>query len=976
MELIKLIDGNSLIQKLDSKHKDIILRSSVVKRFAAGKPIFLEGDKSSAVYLVKSGRIGIFLSDLEQGSVMISELGECDIFGEHSVLLSSQISRRNASAKAMIDSEVLEIPKDDFIKAITSNPDILSSLKENALKLLFQRIDGSEILSLIGGVNFKNYNFESPVYKDGTSIFNQGDDADSAYVILNGRVKIVVKDDKGDERVVARLKTGQLFGEKGLSDGVPRSASVISEGSVTLLKILARDFFRLGNENEKLSEFISSISGSYKQKEYKSGFLGVNLSISKKLPMFFSLLILSSIVFTSAVSISSSKKAIEDINIQNSSYILNTQKSAIESYLSSIQNDVKVMSESFVVQQALVQFSTAFHRIDGDATQSLHDAYIRGNENKVGEKHLLDYSENGLWYDSVHKRYHPLFRSFNQTKGYYDTFLVNKDGWVVYSNFKEADFATNIIDGKYKNSGISEVFKKAINTRKVASVDFAPYQPSGNAPASFIAAPIYNNGTLEGAFIIQVPIAKINSVLSSFTSDGKTAEVFLTSSSDSLLRSTPYGADDTALLSQKTPLPLSAAGETIYSIDRDGNEVLFNVTDIEYLDQNWLLVYKIDRSEISQPIVDLQKLLVLISISLVFLMTLVSIFISKSISNPIKEITNIMSRMSSGQRGIKIPYLGEKTEIGNMASALDVFQLKLEEGERISAEQLKEQKRKLERQEFVNSKILTFKNNFAEIFGVVNKSIESVYETSEELLQGAERSSQSVLGVQSSAEDSAKNVTEVARSTEELSLSINEIESRAKNSGKQIEKAVSEAVTMNQSIDSLSNVASSIGEIVNLIKNIAGQTRLLSLNATIEAARAGESGKGFAVVASEVKNLANQTSEATENISKQITDVQNATGEVVKYIKIITDIIHDLEAELGSIFDALGTQNSATSKIVESINVATSKTQDVTDNVSEISAIVSQTESRSHHLTEQANQLRTRAEKLNDDLTKFLNDIS
>ncbi len=145
--------------------------------------------------------------------------------------------------------------------------------------------------------------------------------------------------------------------------------------------------------------------------------------------------------------------------------------------------------------------------------------------------------------------------------------------------------------------------------------------------------------------------------------------------------------------------------------------------------------------------------------------------------------------------------------------------------------------------------------------------------------------------VATASEQAFGNVQSVAAATEELSASISEISQQVAQSTTIASKAVAEAKQTDQTINGLAQASQRIGDVANLIRDIANQTNLLALNATIEAARAGDAGKGFAVVASEVKNLANQTAQATEEITGQISSIQSATGEAVSAIRGITDTI-------------------------------------------------------------------------------------
>ena len=229
-------------------------------------------------------------------------------------------------------------------------------------------------------------------------------------------------------------------------------------------------------------------------------------------------------------------------------------------------------------------------------------------------------------------------------------------------------------------------------------------------------------------------------------------------------------------------------------------------------------------------------------------------------------------------------------------------------------------------------------------------------------------------GAMSGAADVAFNNTQsVAAATEELSASIREISQQVASSAGIANQAVLEA----QRTDTTGRRpwpmrAQRIGEVVKLINEIASQTNLLALNATIEAARAGEAGKGFAVVASEVKNLANQTAKATEDISAQIAGMQTATGEAVGAIKAIADTIGRIDQIAATIAAAVEEQGAATQEIARNVQQAAGGAREVSDNISEVSRSVEETGRMAGGLLDSASELSQQAELMNREVGNFL----
>ena len=205
-----------------------------------------------------------------------------------------------------------------------------------------------------------------------------------------------------------------------------------------------------------------------------------------------------------------------------------------------------------------------------------------------------------------------------------------------------------------------------------------------------------------------------------------------------------------------------------------------------------------------------------------------------------------------------------------------------------------------------------------------------------EIVTIVENTTKQATTAEEASNQTSSNVQTVAASAEELNASVAEISTQVSKALEIANGAVDEAKQTNDIITSLAEAAQTIGQVVELISGIAEQTNLLALNATIEAARAGEAGKGFTVVASEVKNLANQTANATNQISEQITSVQGATEKAVAAIGTISTTISSMNDISSSIANAVEEQSAVSAEITQNMQNAATSVGTIVGNVSDI----------------------------------------
>ncbi len=273
------------------------------------------------------------------------------------------------------------------------------------------------------------------------------------------------------------------------------------------------------------------------------------------------------------------------------------------------------------------------------------------------------------------------------------------------------------------------------------------------------------------------------------------------------------------------------------------------------------------------------------------------VWVASRVTGPLTAMTAAMRRLAGGDTVAPIPYGTRRDEIGAMAGALEVFRdtmirtRRLEEETALARASAEEQRRVGMRQMADG-----FEQAVGGVIGMVSAAASELQATAESMSATAGETASRSTGAAAAASQAAANVGAVAAAAEELGASVSEIARQVTDSSSLAQAAVSEASATAGLVQDLAQAASRIGDVVALISQIASQTNLLALNATIEAARAGAAGRGFAVVAAEVKELAGQTARATEEIGRQIGQIQGSTDQAVQAIGGIGSRIREIAA--------------------------------------------------------------------------------
>lgn len=362
--------------------------------------------------------------------------------------------------------------------------------------------------------------------------------------------------------------------------------------------------------------------------------------------------------------------------------------------------------------------------------------------------------------------------------------------------------------------------------------------------------------------------------------------------------------------------------------------------------------------------------LVLMAVTLVLVTVIVG-----GIVGPVRALTEEMTRLADGDTSMVPAGLDRTDEVGDMARAVEVFRDHMIRAEELAEEQRRAQEARAIRAAHIEALTGTFDSAVSALLDTVAGAATDLENTAESMSAIAEETSRQAIAVSAAAEQASANVETVAASAEELHASSSEIGRRVTDSSAVTRRAAAQADETAGIVSHLSESAQKIGEVVGLIADIADQTNLLALNATIEAARAGDAGKGFAVVASEVKQLAGQTAKATEDISRQIAEVQAATGKAVDAIAAIGSMVREVDHAAAAIASAVEEQNAATAEIARNIAQASQGAGDVSANIGGVTAAASEAGQAASGVLHASERLTRDSDSLRETVRRFLADV-
>lgn len=406
-----------------------------------------------------------------------------------------------------------------------------------------------------------------------------------------------------------------------------------------------------------------------------------NMKITQKLPLVMIVFALISALTTGAVAYLQAANAIKGQAESNLYALLESRESSLDQYFSNIELDLHYYANSDLIKNAFDDFSSSWEQLPGSQYDYLKLNYQTNNPYLFDQRSYLLAAKDGSNYSSSHEKYHSAFTAFISAGAFYDLFLIDPSGNIIYTVKKESDFATNLVNGSWSKTGLADAFDQArLNpeVNKLNFVDFSFYGPSEDGLASFVSTSVYDDkANLLGVLVLQLSIEKLDEVMQVTAGMGSTGETYLVGPDLTMRSDSRFYSKSSILKTTVDTLPVKRAldGEENVMVAKDyrGVNVYSAFKSIDVFGKSWAMLAEIDESEVLAPVKNLNQFLVAAGSIIALLIAFFGYLFSSDLANPIRSMTNTMNRLSKNDLSTNISVDERSDEVGLMADALIEF---------------------------------------------------------------------------------------------------------------------------------------------------------------------------------------------------------------------------------------------------------------------------------------------------------------